>query len=179
MLITISGTPGTGKTAVAKLLAKKINAKLITTDFLVNKYKIPATLDRKRKTKIIDTRKLSFAARKESIGKTIFEGHLSHFTRSDIAIILRTSPQELEKRLKKKKWSAAKIRENIEAEVVGIISSEAVNAKKVFEIDTTGKSAEKTALLLLKILNNHSMQKRYVIKIDWSQDYVAYLKKKK
>ena len=58
MLITISGTPGTGKTAVAKILAKQMKARLIDTGYLVKKYKIKTTMDRKRNTKIIDTKKL-------------------------------------------------------------------------------------------------------------------------
>src|SRR3990172_2364445 len=128
MLIAITGTPGTGKTSVAKILCKKTGTRLITTGYLVKKYKIKTRHDKKRKTKIIDEKKLASAAgREEKISKEanrmmIFEGHLSHFAPADVKIILRTSPVELEKRLKKKKWSEKKIRENVEAELLGVIS---------------------------------------------------------
>lgn len=172
MLITISGTPGTGKTAIAKILAKRTSAKLITTGYLVKKYRIKTSPDRKRGTKIIDVKKLAKAARKESkLHETmIFEGHLSHFAKSDVNIILRASPQELEKRLKRKGWSAKKIRENVEAEAIGVISSES----RGLEIDTTKKNPGHVADAIIKLLNYHR-QKRYVKKIDWTKEYRIFL----
>src|SRR3989338_2547244 len=107
MLIAISGTPGTGKTKVAAILSKKLGAKVIGTNYLVRKYNMKTSIDVERRTKIVDTKRLSDAARKESSlhDKMIFEGHLSHFVAADATIILRTSPQELEKRLKRKGWN--------------------------------------------------------------------------
>ena len=175
MLITISGTPGTGKTAVSKVLGKKLGAKLITTDYLAKKYKIPSTLDSRRKTKIIDTKKLAAAAKKESrSGKVIFEGHLAHFAPADRVIILRTSPKELAKRLKKKGWTRSKINENVEAEAIGVISREANG----LEIDTTKAGPEKTAALIERLLDGRSVQKKYMKKIDWTKEYVKYLRVK-
>lgn len=175
MFLVISGTPGTGKTVVGKKLAKMLDARLITTGYLVKKYKIPAALDKKRKTKIIDTRKLAAAARQEAkkYENSVFEGHLAHFASADLTIILRTSPSELEKRLKKKGWNSRKVRENVEAEAMGIISNEVKNA---IEVDTTGKAPGRVAITITKLLNNYSLQRRYLRKIDWSEKYAAFLK---
>ncbi len=175
MLIAISGTPGTGKTTVGKILAGELNARLINTGYLVKKYKIKTALDKKRNTRIIDTKKLASAAGKESKGREliIFEGHLSHFVPTYLTIILRTSPAELERRLKKKKWSRDKIQENVEAEAIGIISGE---ARRGIEIDTTKKTPRKTAVLILKLLNNYP-RKQYSKKINWTGEYIKYLKK--
>src|SRR3972149_1324192 len=136
MLITISGTPGTGKTTIAKLVAGKLNAQLIDTDFLLKEYKIKTTQDKKRNTKIIDTDKLSRAAISEAKKHqtTIFEGHLSHYAPADITIVLRTEPKELEKRLKKRAWNKEKIRENIEAEAIDAITVECLRRKNVIEL---------------------------------------------
>ncbi len=173
MLIIISGTPGTGKTAVAKLLARELNACLITTSYLVKKYKIKTALDKKRRTKIIDMKKLAAAVKKEAKNEKliVFEGHLSHFVPADLTIILRTSPAELERRLKRKRWGRDKIRENVEAEAMGIISDEADGV----EIDTTRKAPEKTAALIIKLLNNRRMRGKYMKKIDWMREYALYL----
>jgi len=172
MLITISGTPGTGKTNAAKIAAEKLGARLITTNYLVRKYKLESQLDRKRRTMIIDTKKLSAAAEKEAAGITIFEGHLSHFAKADISIILRTSPQELEKRLRKKGWSKKKVNENVEAEAIGVISEEAT----AFEINTTTKSPQQTASAIIKIIKSHSSGKKYSKRIDWTKQYEKYLR---
>ena len=176
MLLVISGTPGTGKTIIAKRVAGMLRAKLLTTNLLVKKYKIPTTLDKKTKTNIIDTRKLAAAAKCEAkkYENCVFEGHLAHFTHADLTIILRTSPSELERRLKKKGWSERKIKENVEAEAMGIISGEVKNA---IEIDTTRKSPKSVTLLILKLLNSCSLQRKYSKKIDWSKQYVAFLKR--
>ena len=172
MLIAISGTPGTGKTAVAKILAKKLNGRIITTSYLIRKYNIKTSFDRKRKTKIIDARELSAAAKKESNGIIIFEGHLSHLAPADATVVLRTSPAELEKRLRKRGWNRKKTMENVEAEAIGIISSES----DAMEIDTTHKSPRETAELIQNILSVRT--RKHSKKIDWTKEYSKFLARK-
>ncbi len=175
MFIVISGTPGTGKTVIAKLLAKQLKARLIDTKYLVRKYKISTKLDKKRKTKIIDQKKLAAAARKEK-SPLVFEGHMAHFAKSDLTVILRTSPKVLEKRLKKRNWSKKKIKENIEAEAIDTISSECRH--NCVEIDTTKQTPKKVVVLIEKIIKSSTMQARYSLgRVDWSKEYTTYLLK--
>lgn len=178
MLIAISGTPGTGKTAVAKILVREMNARIITTNYLARKYKIKMSFDRKRETKIVDVKKLSRAAKEEAATSdkdVIFEGHLSHFAQADVTIVLRTSPAELQKRLSKRGWNREKIRENIEAEAIGIISSE---SKHAAETDTTHKTPRKTAEIIQNVMSSHQARKRYSKRIDWTKEYITFLRRK-
>lgn len=177
MLIAISGTPGTGKTTVSKLLAKKLDAKLISIRNLIENRRIKYSYDKKRETKEIDEKglKKSIAKEIEKGRINIIEGHLSHLVKVDYIFVLRTNPQELYRRLKQKGWKEGKIKENVLAEFLDSITIEAMRlhpTKKVFEINTSRKEPKKVALLITSILNNYSLQKKYRAgKIDWTERY--------
>lgn len=183
MLIAISGVPGTGKTAVAKQLAKLLDAQLLSINDLVKENKIPSSYDRLRKARIVDESKLSknMRALLDPEKTTIVEGLLAHFLDADFVIILRTRPGILKKRLVRKKWSKKKIAENVEAELVGVAIAEAMDLEKnVYEIDTTGKKAKDVAATIKKILNNLSIQKRYRTgRIDWLSDMMKEFRREK
>lgn len=176
MILAISGTPGTGKTAVAKILAKKLNANLISIQDLVNKIKYE--WDEKRKTKIVDVKDLQKAVDKHITRKkiNIIDGHLSHLLRADIVVVLRCAPDLLEKRLKRKKWNTKKITENVKAEILDEATIEAIERNKnTFEIDTSTRHAAETADIISKLLNNIDTKKYRAGKIDWSERYKDYL----
>ena len=63
--IIVTGTPGTGKTAISKKLGKKLNLNCLDANLIIKKYHLSEGYDRKRKTKIIDTKKLNKALVKE------------------------------------------------------------------------------------------------------------------
>ncbi len=58
-VICVTGVPGTGKTTLAKKLAKKLNFYYLDVNKFIEKNKLPKGYDRKRKTKIIDVKKLN------------------------------------------------------------------------------------------------------------------------
>ncbi len=181
MIIAISGTPGTGKTVVSKIIAKKTGANLIRIRDMIDE--IPHEIDKKRDTFVVDTRDLQKAIKKKlKKGDNIIEGHLSHMLEADIIIILRTNPVELQKRLKKKGWKKSKTDENVKAEILDSATIEAVQLhgrKKILEIDTSKKTAEQTAKAIEKVLNRFSRKKKVTKyqpgKIDWSEKYRKYL----
>lgn len=177
MIIALSGVPGTGKSKVAKLLAKQLDANLIDIKQLIAKHKVPCKTDRKRKTKIVDPKQLQKTVNKELVkGINIIEGILAHLMKADFVIVLRSNPIVLEKRLKKRGWSKAKVKENIQAEILDEIVIEALEKhRKVFEINTSNKTAKNVVKIIEKILNKQ--QKYKAGHIDWSEKYKNYLLK--
>jgi len=145
--IIVGGTPGTGKTTLAKRLAKKLNFHYLDVNKIIEKYNISEGYDKKRDTKIIDTKKLNLALTKEirnfkqSKEGIIIDSHLSHYLPKkyvDLCIVTKCNLKEMENRLKKKKYSKSKIRENLDAEIFDVCLNEAKeNRHKVIVIDTT------------------------------------------
>lgn len=57
--IIITGTPGTGKTTLAKNLAKRLDYYYVDVNKFISKNKLSEGYDKKRKTKIVDAKKLN------------------------------------------------------------------------------------------------------------------------
>ncbi len=141
MRVAISGTPGCGKSRLSKILAKKLDFNLLELNKAIKKYKLYSGYDKKRKTYIADMRKVSNFVRKETKqGNWLIDSHLSHYLSPKIidkVIVLRCNPGVLERRLKKKHWNKSKIQDNVEAEMIGLISYEAKELhKKVLETNS-------------------------------------------
>ncbi len=176
MIISLTGTPGTGKTKISNILEKK-SYNVIHLNDLIKKKNLFFDMDKKRKSRIVDTEKidehLSENITKE--GVTIIESHLSHLLKTvDKVIILRCNPKTLKKRLQKRKWGREKINENIQAEALDIILCETLELfqdKNVFEINTTDKTPEEVCSCIIEMVDNKfkTMEKYRLGKIDWSE----------
>jgi adenylate kinase len=171
MNAVLTGTPGTGKTSVAKLVAKSYGLTHLDLNKAIKEMRLYSGYDAKRKSYIADMKKVkeyvSVFERKNK--NTLIDGHLAHMLPDklvDAVIVLRCEPSALKKRLTKRRWSRLKVTENAEAEMIGIIAYEArQNHRKVFEIDTTGKSVKKVAQEAEKVLKGeHS---KYRKQIEW------------
>ena len=148
--IIVTGTPCTGKTTLAKTLAKKLNFNYIDANKIVKKYNIAEGYDKKRNTRIVDVYKLNKILIKEinkikksnkKINGIIIDSHLSHFfprKYADFCIVTKCGIKELNKRLKRKKFNKEKIKENLQAEIFDICYNEALERKhKVIVVDTS------------------------------------------
>lgn len=152
MKVAISGTPGTGKTAVGKVLARKLGWRLISLHELARERGCISGFDRGRKCDIVDTGKLAKAVSGLK-GNCILDAHYSHEVPSDKLVILRTDPGVLRGRLRKKGWPEKKVEENALAEIMDVCVEEArALGKKFSEIDTSRKKPAETAEEILKTL---------------------------
>jgi len=175
MKISISGTPCTGKTEVSKLLSKKLDYKLMQVNELAEKLNAFTGYDKKRECKILDMDKLEKEIN-EIKGNVVIEGHTSHLFPVDLVIVLRCNPETLKKRLEKRyPTNPSKVQENLEAEILGVITSEAVmNNKRVYETDTSDKSEEESVNDILKILKGETEGFK-IGKIDWLEKYSDWI----
>jgi adenylate kinase len=153
MRIGITGTPGTGKTTVAEALDREVIS--------IKEFARERGLGEEKELFEIDTE-----AVKEALPEGCWvEGHLAHKVGVDYCIVLRTRPDILEERLEDRDYSDEKVQENLEAEKMDLILSEAFEATKVYEIDTTKKSLEDVVDEINSAVKNK--ESKYAI-CDWS-----------
>lgn len=175
MIIALTGTPGTGKTTVAKLLQKKGITVVFLKD-LAEKQQFISSYDDSRKTNIIDLNACeSFLKKIYSFNNTfVIESHLSHILSFvETVIVLRCHPKILKKRLVKRNWACSKIRENLEAEMLDVILCESLDKhpkNKVKEIDTTELTPDNVAQSIYNfIVGKKSDTVSIPGSLDWSE----------
>lgn len=164
VIITVTGTPGTGKTTVAENLGRET---VHLTQYVKDK-----DLGQQKEEFEVDIDEMTASVQNElrdidEDEKVVVEGHLSHHVPSDLCIVLRTHPDELESRLKDRNYSEEKIRENLEAEALDIVLTEAVSLQEnILEVDTTNRRPEETVEIVKK-----SVEKRETGygAVDWSE----------
>jgi adenylate kinase len=156
-VILITGTPGTGKSSLAKELSLSTHWKVLDLKKFVQKHTLAVGYDRERKSQIVDSGRLArelvkfIDAYRQShdggrrpsgpVHGLIIEGHMSHFLpveHADTCIVTKTHISELNRRLMSRRYHKAKIRENLESEIFDICLEEARNAgHRIMVIDTT------------------------------------------
>ncbi len=155
MIIAISGTPGTGKTEVARLLAERLGFRLLDLNKLAESKDLYAGYDEKRDCRVVDVDRVAEEIKKIK-EDVVIESHYAHDIPCDFAVMLRTNPGELRERLKKKGWKREKIEENVLSEIMEVCLTEALElGRKVIEIDTTGKNPEAVVKEIMKKINIH------------------------
>lgn len=159
--IFISGTPTVGKTTISEKLASKIGAKLIKINDFVFENDLTLGKDPDKGYEIIDIEKLDSALQdelEEYDGIAIVEGHVSHLcSKADKIIILRANPEILKARLEARQYSDSKIRENLEAEAMGVCSLEAydLHGENVSEVDVSDLSVDEAIEVVNDIIEGN------------------------
>lgn len=176
-VIAVTGTPGTGKTVVGKLLAKKLDALFIDVNDLVKeRAELIDGFDRDRDTRIIDIENLRKHI-KQVIGNidgdVVLTGHFSHKFPVTHVVVLRTSPLALYGRLNERGYGRGKVMENIEAELAGVCLGESVKVcSNIIELDTTSTRPEKNLDGIIEWLGAGGKR---LMDVDWSSDFIKLL----
>jgi adenylate kinase len=176
-VLLILGTPGAGKTTLAKGLSRKLGHPMVDIGVLVKKEKLYRGYDKARKTYVIDPLRVkrwlqSVIEDGDTILATHFIGNMIPSRWVKVAIVLRLDPLVLYRRLRSKAWSQGKVWENVESELVDVCMIEAVRAfgkKRVFEINTTSKSRERVLSEAEKIVKEKNQE--HIPWVDWLSKY--------
>ena len=167
----MTGTPGTGKKTVAPLLAKALGVQCLG----INEAARARDLLKKRGDEWeVDTDALRRALHAISTPVVLY-GHLLPNSIDGAlvsrAVVLRCEPSMLKRRLAERRYSARKLIDNVESELIGLLSSETFDAfgeEKTFEVDTTTTAAEQVASAVVAVVTGDSEPGP---RIDWTLDY--------
>jgi len=146
--ILITGVPGTGKTTLAAAISKKSGAALLEINELAELLGLYSHTDPADNAKVVRLPELAreLAAAMESEKRSIIvEGHLGCEMKlpAQKVIVLRCDPKELRQRLASRNYSSGKLSQNALSEALDyctVQSEKQYGARKVWEIDTTGKT---------------------------------------
>lgn len=85
-------------------------------------------------------------------------------------VVLRCEPMMLRKRLQARGYPPRKVEDNVEAELIGLISDDSFRAfgEKAFEVDTTSFSAKEAAALAFGVVSG---DRKAGERIDWTLGY--------
>ena len=145
MIVLVTGTPGTGKSAVAKALATKYGFSYLSVSSFVVERKLYTEYDEETLSYVIDEEAVKSSLREELSGRdfvveTIYPSLVPF---ADRVLVLRRNPAELWDVLSSRGWPERKVAENVEAELLGVVAEEARETfPNACEIDVTGKTVE-------------------------------------
>jgi adenylate kinase len=129
--IIVTGTPGTGKTTVAKKIARMLGYRYVDVNKVIAAKKLSEGYDRKRKCRVVDVKKLNkFLGNiiENSKKKVVIDSHLAHYLPKELVdrcVVTKCNLKLLSMRLKRRGYPREKIKENLECEIFDICLNEA------------------------------------------------------
>lgn len=172
--IVIAGTPGVGKTSVAKTLSERIGGFHLDLSSYALSRNLLLYYDEDRESYVIDENRLiqEVVDLLGRIDVVVIDTHYPEIIPNnviDAVFIIRLNPNVLYERLRTKNWSLRKIKENVLAEALSVVALNALEHfgyEKVFEIDSTNLSIEEIASVIIKVMEGGGGLEPGV-RIDW------------
>jgi adenylate kinase len=165
----VTGSPGTGKKSVSPLVAEGLHLQCLSVNDLAREC---GALTRREGS--VDVELLRSRISKLVPGPALVYGHLLPYVleRSSVerAVVLRCAPEVLKRRLASRGYQTRKIEDNVEAELIGVVSAEAYGAfgsAKTFEFDTTRSTPTGAAERITRLMRKG----RPTPPIDWTLRY--------
>lgn len=155
MRIIVTGTPGTGKTAVAKLLGKRLKCRVINEhDFCMGK-KI-GRFEHGELVVPLGKFQKALNAELKKRRNIIAEGHLLCEIKlnADAAILLRLHPELLEARLERRGYNAEKIQDNVFCEGIDYCKKHLnrnYRRSRIIEVSAHGTAKETANIIFNKL----------------------------
>jgi adenylate kinase len=144
MLLALTGTPGTGKSSLARRLADQgwdhVDLGTYVRDEGLVEGEDPARPGTAivEPARVADEMELDLSAARDDEIDLVLDAHWSHeMPDLDAVAVLRCDPGVLEDRLRDRGWDEPKVHENAEAEAVGVVAARCRNRADAFELDTS------------------------------------------
>jgi adenylate kinase len=175
-ILGITGTPGTGKKSVAPLVAKILGVRAYgLNDLALSLGLVESTEDGNVETDLL---------RRKVVGKVkgpaVVYGHLVPYVLDRESVskvaVLRCEPGVLKERLSSRGYTAKKVQDNVEGELIGLVSSDAFDTfweSSTFEIDTTFSGPKEAAEAIAAVVGGEAPPDT---RIDWTTNYDSGLK---
>jgi len=168
--IALTGTPGTGKSTVARLLSAS-GYSIISVEELAAAAGALDEIDKTDNARPVDIELLLSYLNKswKSLPQepVIIDGHLSHHLPTDAVVVLRCEPEILRSRLEQRDYSEKKIIGNVEWEILGGAWNEKENNSPWMEFNTTKNSVEEVVDDIIKWISDGFKPMSPEGVIDW------------
>ncbi|KAL3105950.1 hypothetical protein niasHT_025007 [Heterodera trifolii] len=167
--VLVTGTPGTGKSTLAKKVAQNVGMEYIDTTSIIKEREFYAEYDAQLDTHVLNEDALLDHLEERfgsDAGGLILDYHCAEMFPKrwfDLVIILRCATDSLFDRLTERGYSERKRRENLEAEIFGIIAEEAnasYDESVVHELDnSTAEQLESNVRTVTNLVGAHKQRK--------------------
>lgn len=171
VLYALTGTPGTGKTALSAELRRR-GIEVVDGKEFIRENGLLGEYDADRDTYEVDLEALndSLDGFRSVEHPVVLDSHLSHFMDSRGIIVLRCAPDVLAGRLASRGYAERKIRENVQAEILDEILCEASETDiPIGEVDTTSIGVSETADAAQEIIAG-DISRHSPGSIDWTAE---------
>ncbi len=169
--VGLTGTPGTGKKTLAPSVAAELGVPSFGLNDLAEEYCLAANAEDEAS---VDTALLGQMILRKLTGPALLYGHLLPYTLGagsvSRVVVLRCEPSVLKKRLLSRGYRPKKLHENLEAELIGVLSSasdRSFGRRKVSEFDTTRADPKKAGKSVARLISGRAKGER----LEWTRGY--------